>query len=334
MKLYTSRKLAGFTLAEMAVAAACFALAGGMVFEALNIGTIMAAKNYSVNSAHEETRKGVNRLLRDIHASVSVPYLIDSSFNAVTSQPVDGSGNPTGTTGVVFLLIGLGPNWVWQDPAATTLIMIYDNGNVPIAGQRLIVPLFDVEEDITKAVTAATSGHTNVFLQCGDETNILSKQNSNGQANAKAAPQYVDNSHRNNNTAYAITYYTDKVAYIVQNQQLKLYYLRYLGANSSGANGTWTWVSPTPKDGNSTNMTPSNWDTNGVVVARNITTSTPFSIPLNSSGTADNRYVQVNLAALEPKYSNRGFQATSSLVNAAIPYRSRLCSYQGINHCN
>jgi len=308
MKRHSFSNNAGFTVAEMLVSLGCVAVVGSMVFEFLNAGTLLTAKNYSINGGHEETRKGVNRLLRDIHASVSVPFLVDSNYNAVTSQPVDSNGKPTGTPGVCFQLVSLGPNWVWQDPVSATLIIIFDNGNVPTPGQRLVVPYFGVEEDITRAVASGTSGHSNVFLQCGDETNILSKQNSNGQANAKAAPQYVDNSHRNSNTAYAITYYTDKIIYIVENAKLNLYKQRYTG-------GTFQWIYQ-------------------ATVARNITSSTPFSTPLDSSGTANNRYVHVDISVLEPKYSNRGYQATGSLVDASIPYRSALCTYQGINHCN
>ena len=306
----------------MMVSVLCFALAGGIVFLLLNSGLILYAKNMSVNTAHQDTRKSINRLLRDIHASVSVPYLIDANFNAVSPQPYDGSGNPSGTPGVSFQVVAQGPDYVWKDPTASNLIMIYDGGSKPTAGQRLIVPLWGIEADVTKTTAAGTSGHTNVFL-IDEGGQVIDQSNTAGKS-----PNYVSNGGRNQYTVYAITYYTDRVAYIVQNGQLKLYYHRYLNANSSGNNGTWIWASPLPKDGDSTNMQPSNWDSTGVVVARDITSSTPFTIPLNSSGTPDDRYVHVQITATDPTFSNRKLATTSSLVDASIPYRSRLCSKQ------
>jgi hypothetical protein len=391
----------GWTLVEMMVSVLCFALAGGMVFLLLNSGMILYAKNMSVNTAHQDTRRSINRLLRDIHASVSVPQLIDG-FNADGSLQVH-SGT-TSAAGVAFQLVSQGPNYVWQDPNSASLIMIYDGGSKPTAGQRLIIPLFGIEADITKSTSAATSGHSNIFLQ--DSTGQVIDQTST-RGNSPAGQGKSSNSSKNGNLVYAITYYTERMAYIVQNTKLKLYYRRYLGANSSGTGGTWSWVSSQPKDGDSTNMTPSNWDSTGVVIARDITSATPFSPQLSNaagveainvtsggsnynagttvtiaggggtgatatatisnkvitgvtvtnagsgytslpsvsfsggagSGAAaaasltswqsiDDRYVHVQIAAADPTFSNRKLATTSSLVDAAIPYRSRLCSIQ------
>ena len=392
---------AGFTLAEIMVSVLCFALAGGIVFMLLNSGMILYAKNMSVNTAHQDTRRSINRLLRDIHASVSVPQLING-FNADGSLQVH-SGN-TSAAGVAFQLVSQGPNYVWQDPNSASLIMIYDGGSKPTSGQRLIIPLFGIEADITKSTASGTSNHTNLFLtdaagQVVDQTTT--------RGNSPTGQGKSSTTSKNGNLVYAITYYTERVAYIVQNTQLKLYYRRYLGANSSGTGGTWTWVSPQPKDGDSTNMNPSNWDSNGVVIARDITSATPFSpqgsntagvaaVTVSSGGSnynasttvtitggggtgatatatisnkvitgvtvtnagsgytwaptvafsggpgsgavalvsltnalaIDDRYVHVQITATDPTFSNRKLAATSSLVDAAIPYRSRLCAIQ------
>jgi hypothetical protein len=392
----------GWTIAEMMVSVLCFAVVGGIVFLLLNSGMILYAKIMSVNTAHQDTRRSINRLLRDIHAAVSVPQLIDG-FNSNGSLQVH-SGT-TAAAGVAFQFVSQGPNYVWQDPNSTSLIMIYDGGSKPVSGQRLIIPLFGIEADITKSTASGTSNHSNIFLtdaagQVVDQTTVRGK-----------SPQGHDKNSTSNTSGgslvYAITYYTERMAYIVQNTQLKLYYRRYLGANSSGNNGTWTWVSAQPKDGDSTNMNPSNWDTTGVVIARDITSPTPFSpqwsnsagvasiavttggsnypgsttvtisggggsgatatatissgaitgvtvtnagsgytstpgvsfsggsgsgaaatASLNSSPATDDRYVHVQITATDPTFSNRQLAATSSLVDAAIPYRSRLCSIQ------
>jgi hypothetical protein len=382
----------GFTIAELMVSAACFVLAGGIVFLLLNSAMILYAKNMSVNTAHEDTRRSINRLLRDIHAAVSVPQLIDG-FNADGSLQVHNS-NVTPAAGVSFQLVANGPNYIWKDPSATNLIMVYDNGYLPVGGQRLIVPLWGIEADITKSTAAGASNHSNLWLmdQAGniiDQTNVASKS-PQGQGNSSNS-----HSNSNNNNMFALCYYTERVAYLVQGNQLRLYYHRYIGASSSGTNGTWKWVNPI------------NNDPNGIVISRDITSATPFSaewsntagvagvtitnggsnypnsttvsisggggtgatgtatissktivgvtitnagsgytsapivsfsggsgsgatgvVQLTTSPTTDDRYIHVTLSAVDPTFSNRKYAVTSSLVDAAIPYRSRLCSVQ------
>ena len=409
MKKHAFSHGAGFSLAEVMVALACFVVIGGVIYLLLNSGMILYAKNMSVNTAHEDTRRAVNRLLRDIHAAVSVPQLIDA-LNTDGSLQLHTS-NTTAAAGVSFQLVwqdpknpsDTGTHYVWKDPMSP-VIMIYNNGSCtpntdptcpPFAGQRLVVPLWGIEADITKATAGGASGHVNVWLQ-DQQGNIVDQTSANGKA-----PQGQGNSsnkHNAGNDVYAICYYTERVAYLVQNGQLRLYYHRYTGADSNGTNGTWKWVNPV------------NNDPNGIVVARDITSATPFSaewtnaagvasisvinggsgytpgttvtisggggtgatatattggpptkaitsvsvtnagsgytsVPtvsfsggggsgataavfLSSTPTTDDRYVHVTLTATDPTFSKRGYKATSSLVDSAIPYRSRLCTVQ------
>src|ERR1043166_3020982 len=90
----------GYTSAELAVAAAVMAILGIVVFNVLNSGMILYAKNTAVNSAHQEARDGINRLTRDIHAAISVPqlrsgshdntYTASGSYAVASSAPVNG----------------------------------------------------------------------------------------------------------------------------------------------------------------------------------------------------------------------------------------------------
>jgi len=65
------------------------------------------------------------------------------------------------------------------------------------------------------------------------------------------------------------------------------------------------------------------------VVAHNITSATPFSIPLNDTGTPENRYVSVNITATDPSFSNRGYQYTGmQMVDARVPYRCQVTKFQ------
>src|SRR5437870_7748887 len=152
------RGQAGYTAGEMIVACAVLVILGLAFFQVLNSGMILYAKNTAVNSAHEEAREGINRLTRDIHASVSVPQLRDSthdggyttggSFPVVSSAPV--GGVPPTAAGVSFQNIAPGsPAFVWKDPGNDNLIMVKD-APPPVAGMRLVVPFWGIEENIQK----------------------------------------------------------------------------------------------------------------------------------------------------------------------------------------
>ena len=65
------------------------------------------------------------------------------------------------------------------------------------------------------------------------------------------------------------------------------------------------------------------------VIAHNITSASPFSIPLNESGTPDTRYSSVNITATDPSFSNRGYKSTSMrMVDARVPYRCQVTKYK------
>lgn len=328
----------GFTAAEMVVSTMVMAILGIVFLNVLNSGMILYAKNTAINSAHEEGREGINRLTRDIHAAISVPQLrsnttdsnhtVSGSYSVASSSPVNGVA-PT-AAGISFQDVLQGsPDYVWQDPGNPSLIMIKDPGSPPTAGMRLIVPFWGIEDDISKVAGAGTAGHSNVFLTTGLDTTIAGK-----------ARKYGQGSYTGFASPYAITYYTERMLYVVENGkyiadsqgpwilsggtyvaytsgnmqryryengQLNLYKQRY--SSPSGNNGYfyWTFVS---------------------TVARYISSAQPFYVPLNSAGTADTKYVGVNLTARDPSTSNRGYLATASLLSTQIDYRSRICLFQ------
>ena len=311
---------------------------GGVFFQVLNSGMILFAKNTAVNAAHEEARQGLNRLTRDIHAAVSVPQLrgIDSAFlNATGNIPIDKlpvvSSNPVGgvpptSAGVSFQLVHSGPNRIWKDtPNDKVMIWYAGPGTEPKEGMRLIVPLWGVEDDIT--MVTSEGNHRNVWVS----TSVVTPH-------VPGVPEV------NTMTAYPITFYTNRVAYVVkngryvadpngewilssgnyvpytsgtmqryryENGELHCYYQRYAG-------GTFFWE-------------PAGMDAQGrsrSIVARYITSPKPFYTPLNSVGGPNNKYVGVKLTARDPKSSNRNYQATAALLDTQIDYRSRICLYQ------
>src|ERR1041385_5973611 len=89
MRLSVSHRFreAAFTAAEMGVAVGVFMLLGLAFFQVLQSGMTLSAKSTAVNATHEESRQGILRLTRDIHAAISVPQLRDSSFAVISSTP-------------------------------------------------------------------------------------------------------------------------------------------------------------------------------------------------------------------------------------------------------
>lgn len=348
----------GFSAAEMMIAVAVAGLLGAVFFTVLKSGLTLSAKNTAVNVAHQEAREGILRLTRDIHAAISVPqlrnnthdasYLTANSFPVVSSTPAS-TTTPVSPTapGVSFQNIASGPNYVWKDPGNASLIMIKDNPNKPTEGMRLIVPFWGLEEDITKATASGSATHSNIFIKADQQTPNISPPDVGG--------------------SYAITYYTDRVAYVVINGQyvvdpageFKLSGSSYVAAGSyvADASGTHVLANGVYIPYSTGTMQRYNYVVSGTptryrfengelhvfkqrqnganmfwqdmaTVAKYISSPTPFYVPLNSGGSPDLKYVGVKLTARDPKSSNQGYLATASLLNTQIDYRSRLTNTQ------
>lgn len=336
----TKSSEAGFSVGEMGVAVGVLGLLGLCFFQVLQSGLILSAKNTAVNAAHEEARQGVLRLTRDIHASISVPQLRDNGFTVVSSDPV--SGVPPMAAGVSFQTVASGPNFVWKDPGNPSLIMIKDNPYKPVEGQRLIIPFFNLEEDITKVTASGSSNHSNIFIKADQSTPNIT------------APDY--------GAPYCITYYTDRAMYVVR----KGSYIRdSLGpytittaAYTSGNKDRYVLSGTTymPSATGTLTVTPALYSSGSAqryrfedgelhlykqrysgssvywqdiaTVAKYISSPTPFYVPLNSGGSPNTKYVGVKLTARDPKSSNRGYLATASLLDTQIDYRSRITIVQ------
>lgn len=338
--LKTKSSEAGFSVGEMGVAVGVLGLLGLVFFQVLQSGLILSAKNTAVNAAHEEARQGILRLTRDIHASISVPQLRDNGFTVVSSDPV--SGVPPMAAGVSFQNVSSGPNFVWKDPGNASLIMIKDNPTKPVEGQRLIIPFFGMEEDITKVTASGSANHSNVFIKADQSTPNIT------------APDY--------GSPYCITYYTDRTMYVVRKGSYipdsQGPYTLTTATYSSGNKDRYT-LSGTiyrPSDTGTLVVTPALYTSGSAqryrfedgelhmykqgysgssvywqdtaTVARYISSPMPFYVPLNSGGSPNTKYVGVKLTARDPKSSNRGYLATASLLDTQIDYRSRITTTQ------
>lgn len=322
---HNSRESA-FTFAEMGIALGVLSLLGLVFFQVLQSGLILSAKNTAVNAAHEEARQGIMRLTRDIHASVSVPQLRNTSLAVVSSTPSPSASpgaTPPTAAGVSFQNVAIGPNYIFKDPAGgSDLIMIKDGAAQPTQGMRIIIPAWGLEDDIVKVTGSnSTAGHSNVFTAKGFETGV------------KNSPAYAG-------TLYAITYYTNRTMYLVENGS----YVADPKGDFILSGGQYVQVPPGTGQYRYENgelnfyqqgSTSTNQSVQGTpiwkkmaTVARHLSSPKPFSVPLNRSGSSDNKYVKVQISARDPKSSNRGYIATASLLDTQIDYRSRLTTFQ------
>lgn len=320
MKSLTTRNSErGFTLAEIMMAVGVLGLLGAIFFTVLQSGLTLSAKNTAVNAAHEEARKGINRLTRDIHAAVSVPQLRDTSFNVVDStlSPSASPGaTPPTAAGVSFQNVVQGsPDYIWQDPGNANLIMIKDNGANPAPGMRLIIPAWGIEDDISKVTGSSVASHSNIFTVQAMEGTVRNAKTFGGNA-------------------YAISYYTNRVMYLVKNGN----YVADSKGDFTLSGGVYTQVTAGTGqyhyENGELHLYNQTYTNNAVgwkdiaIVARFLSSPKPFSVPLNRYGGPDNKYIKVQLAARDPKSTNRGYLATASLLDTQIDYRSRLTLYQ------
>jgi Tfp pilus assembly protein PilE len=64
-----------------------------------------------------------------------------------------------------------------------------------------------------------------------------------------------------------------------------------------------------------------------VVLARGVTTPTPFTLVNSSTGTPANTTIGATIAVNDPTFNQRGYKATDISVTFQIPYRSRIATY-------
>jgi hypothetical protein len=198
--------------------------------------------------------------------------------------------------------------------------MINDNYNVT-AGQHLLIPFWGAlyEQDIYKATAGGSQNHSNIFLQNDVQTNIKPRDS--------------------NSNIYAITYYTERIAYVVMNGTFSK---DVNGLYTEGTkNGNYVWAPPGTPNGHRYiykngelhlfkqryNAGNYYWlDT--AVVARNLTSAMPFYSPVNPNGGFNTKYVGVKITATDTKVTNQNFVAVNSLMDTAIDYRTAIALTQ------
>jgi hypothetical protein len=91
-------------------------------------------------------------MLQDIHSAVSVPQLVDTDGTTPWPAPSPGA-SPSPAPGVSFQLWSSGPHKLKNDvnvgDTKIHLVLTANAGPTPIAGQRLIIPAYQIEADIS-----------------------------------------------------------------------------------------------------------------------------------------------------------------------------------------
>jgi hypothetical protein len=82
------------------------------------------------------------------------------------------------------------------------------------------------------------------------------------------------------------------------------------------SNGNLQWNGPTTKK-------------SVAILGGDITSSAPFSTPLTAAGALYYRFTSaIDLSTADPGYSNRGFKSANIFLNAQVPMKARLVTYQ------
>ena len=164
-----SSRAAAFKLVELMITVALISVVGLVLYSILYTSTVLGAKNTAVNVAHQQARVAMISMLQDIHSAVSLPQLVDTDGTTPWPSPSPGtSASPA--PGVSFQQWSSGPHKIKNDVAvgATQIQIAYNSNNsnsgiAPITGQRVIIPAYQIEADIS-SVDNSSAGSPKLTL--------------------------------------------------------------------------------------------------------------------------------------------------------------------------
>jgi len=278
---------AGFKLVELMITVALISVVGLVLYSILYTSTVLGAKNTAINVAHQQARVAMIDMLQDLHSAVSLPALSDST-GAPYASPA-----PTAAAGISFQTWSSGPhrirNNVAKDDTQIRLALTPNAGPTPVAGQRIIIPAYQIEADIASVSGNAADFRINLSNLSGPAlTPPVTYPISTG-----AMPLAI------NGTGFGavgdvVCFITDRCSYAV-----------------AGNNLNWKWKSNTK------------------AVANYVTNSTPFSTPTTPAGALYYRFVAaIDLSTSDTQYSNRGYKSANIMLNGQVPFKTRLTTYQ------
>ena len=286
-----SRFRRGFTLVEMAIAAACVVIAGGTAFVFLQSATTLFLSGHSANRSNQLAYLTMDRLARDVHSSIEIPALTDADGAVIT---LTGSV-PVNAAGIRFRVYAGGP---FQIPSATTAdsttvtVNTQASPQMPMPGQLLAIPSVvanGIPQDLFARVTSVDPpAATIVITLAGNLGSFVSPAVSTG-------PFVPSN---------AMAHVVNDVAYVVVTPASGVPELRYYPrAMSVSADGAAVFNDPA----------------NFAVVTANMAASPqPFSMALGDQGVAVNLTVQ---DAASANRVNSIFMKNFTIGSTAAPVR-------------
>jgi type II secretory pathway pseudopilin PulG len=296
MKL--SSRTVGLTLVELMITVALISVVGLVLYSILYTTTVLGAKNTAVNVAHQQARVAMIDMLQDLHSAVSLPALSDSSGTPYASPA------PSAAPGISFQTWSSGPHRIKNNvnKGDTQIQIVFTAGSGPavVAGQRIIIPAYQIEADIT-SVDNGSPNNPKLTLSNIYGPALPPSQMPTGQPTypVSSMPDLDGKGHAINGTGYGsvgdvVCFITDRCSYAV-----------------SGSDLNWKWKGNTK------------------AVANYVTNATPFSIPATAAGALYYRFVAaIDLSTSDTQYSNRGYKSANILLNGQVPYKTRLTTYQ------
>ncbi len=146
----------GLSLVELSITMGVIGVVGLLIYTLLNIGTILGAKNTATNTAHQQARVAMIEMIQNLHSAVSLPALTGLVGNQASGISFQQWGAVM-SNGV--MTSNGGPHEIRNDANAgqnQVRLVIAAGQPLPIAGQRLIVPTHQIEDDIV-----SVSGNAN-----------------------------------------------------------------------------------------------------------------------------------------------------------------------------
>ena len=193
MKLH--KNTSGESLTETMFGAGLTSVVSLVIYSMLSVGMTLGAKNVAINTAHQQARTAMLHMLHDLHSAVSLPQLVDVSGNVIS-----GAGP---AAGISFQLWSIGPLRIATDSAVgqnVVNVAVPAGAQVPVVGQRLIVPTHQIEDDIT--AVSNPSGSTYALTLAHNLTTPISGTQSPTNYNI-------------------ICFITDRCSYVINHQQLQ-----------------------------------------------------------------------------------------------------------------
>ena len=136
-----SSRHAAFTLTELMVAIAIFAIGGGVVYPLLSGDIQLYARNFSINKSDNSLRYSLQMLKRDINMGIEPPQLMTYTSSGNTGTLTAASGTAVSAQ-AILIWVNLGPAYELPNPVTPASgIMLTTTSPAPTVqvGDRLVI---------------------------------------------------------------------------------------------------------------------------------------------------------------------------------------------------